>query len=114
MRRTEQSTRVHYKGSSEDFVIFAESPEQVKKWRNDKTLPLAEVLNGFHIFTTRHHGSQGMLDKASNSALENEFGTKNQDDVVKRILESGEVKEQKAREREGNTNLSNGTLGCFT
>lgn len=44
-----------------------------------------------------------MLDHASNGALENEFGTKNEDEVLRRILEQGEVKEQKTREREGNT-----------
>ena len=34
-----------------------------------------------------------MLDEASNSTLENEFGTHRDDDVVKQILEKGEVQE---------------------
>lgn len=37
------------------------------------------------------HGKQGVLNTASNSQLENEFGTKNEDDVVKQILEKGDI-----------------------
>jgi len=38
-------------------------------------------------------GSQGILDGASNSILENEFGTRNEEDVVKQILEKGSMQE---------------------
>ena len=38
-------------------------------------------------------GSQGILDGASNSSLENEFGTRNEEDVVKQILEKGSMQE---------------------
>jgi Shwachman-Bodian-Diamond syndrome (SBDS) protein len=38
-------------------------------------------------------GSQGILDGASNSSLENEFGTHNEEDVVKQILEKGSMQE---------------------
>jgi ribosome maturation protein Sdo1 len=41
------------------------------------------------------HGAQGNLDRASNALLENEFGTKNTDDVVQLILEKGDVQEVK-------------------
>lgn len=41
------------------------------------------------------HGAQGQLDRASKSMLENEFGTKNEEDVVRKILEQGDVQEQK-------------------
>jgi ribosome maturation protein Sdo1 len=37
------------------------------------------------------HGKQGVLNTASNSQLENEFGTKKEEDVVKQILEKGDV-----------------------
>jgi ribosome maturation protein Sdo1 len=43
------------------------------------------------------HGAQGNLDRASNALLENEFGTKNTDDVVQLILEKGDVQEVKVR-----------------
>jgi hypothetical protein len=37
------------------------------------------------------HGKQGVLNTASNSQLENEFGTKKEEDVVKQILEKGDI-----------------------
>lgn len=38
-------------------------------------------------------GAQGMLEGASHSQLENEFGTSNEDEVVKQILEKGNLQE---------------------
>ena len=38
-----------------------------------------------------------MLDAASKSTLENEFGTHNEDDAVKQILEHGEIQETEVR-----------------
>jgi ribosome maturation protein Sdo1 len=43
------------------------------------------------------HGKQGVLNTASNSQLENEFGTKNEDEVVKVILEKGDVQSSEVR-----------------
>src|ERR1700761_2536821 len=43
-------------------------------------------------FGTRH-GAQGNYDTASKSTLENEFGTHNDDEVIKEILEKGTVQE---------------------
>lgn len=37
------------------------------------------------------HGAQGVLDGASKSTLENEFGTSNEDEIIIKILEGGEV-----------------------
>lgn len=51
----------------------------------------------------RHQGAQGHLEEASRLALDNEFGTHQEEDVVRKILEGGEVKERKERERVGNT-----------
>ena len=36
------------------------------------------------------HGAQGILDGASKGALENEFGTSNDDECMIKILERGE------------------------
>ena len=38
-----------------------------------------------------------MLDAASHSTLENEFGTHKDDDVVAKILEAGEIQETEVR-----------------
>ena len=43
------------------------------------------------------HGKQGVLNTASNSQLENEFGTKNEDEVVKKILEKGDIQTSEVR-----------------
>ena len=37
------------------------------------------------------HGAQGTMDGASNATLENEFGTKNEDECISKILEGGSV-----------------------
>lgn len=39
------------------------------------------------------HGNQGILDAASNGSLESEFGTSKDDEVVKQILEKGNIVE---------------------
>jgi hypothetical protein len=44
--------RVHYKGKEDDFIVFAEGTEEVKKWKGDKSIPLAQVVNSFKIFVT--------------------------------------------------------------
>ena len=47
--------KVHYKGENtgDDFIIFIDSAEAVQKWRTDRTIPLAQVVQSFKIFTTR-------------------------------------------------------------
>ncbi|KAL5117254.1 hypothetical protein ACEQ8H_004813 [Pleosporales sp. CAS-2024a] len=102
-------TKVFYQGSAEGFVVFVESEEIVKKWKGDKTVPLTEVVAGWKIFTSEH-GKQGILNGASNSQLENEFGTKNEDDVVKQILEKGVIQTTENPERTGVTNESKGAM----
>ena len=51
-RGDKPATRVHYKGDHNDFVIFAESPEIVCRWKKDRSIPLMEVVDSFHVFTT--------------------------------------------------------------
>jgi hypothetical protein len=45
-------TKIHYKGNEDDFVILVESVEAVKKWKEDKTIPLVDVVNSFDVFAT--------------------------------------------------------------
>ncbi|KAF2401743.1 putative RNA binding protein [Trichodelitschia bisporula] len=108
MRADSLVAKVHYQGTDDDFVVIAESVEAVQKWKGDKTVPLVDVVNSFQVFCTHKQGIQGQLDRASNAALENEFGTKNEDDVVKMILEKGDVQEAKAGGRQGERNPNNG------
>lgn len=128
-------TKVHYKGADEDFIVFVESEEDLKKWKSDRSVPLAQVVNSFKIFVTHkyvspfssrthtgilavsersiydtqqvtvtvtairlltninphRHGAQGTMDGASKATLENEFGTKSEEDAIVKILEQGDV-----------------------
>jgi len=47
-----QNTKVHYKGADDDFVIYVESIQAVEEWKADKSVPLAQVVNGWKVFTT--------------------------------------------------------------
>ncbi|OQD74694.1 hypothetical protein PENDEC_c010G03288 [Penicillium decumbens] len=109
-RANDLATKVFYKGESDDFVVFVDDVEILKKWRIDRSIPLADVLNGWKIFVTHSHGAQGVLDTASNAALENEFGTKKEDECMVKILEGGELQTNTNREREGSKNDSKGPM----
>ncbi|KAK5945736.1 hypothetical protein PMZ80_002944 [Knufia obscura] len=84
-------TKVHYKGQEEDFIVFVESAEDLKNWKGDRSIPLAQVVDSFQVFVTHKHGAQGTLDTASKATLENEFGTKKEEDAIIKILEKGDV-----------------------
>lgn len=49
-----QSTqnKVHYKGESDDFLVFVDDPEVYKKWLTDSSIPLAHFVSSFKIFVT--------------------------------------------------------------
>jgi hypothetical protein len=47
--------------------------------------------------TTISHGTQGILNTASKGTLENEFGTSNEDEVIKQILQKGDVQNTQVR-----------------
>ncbi|CAI7661362.1 hypothetical protein PCG10_004688 [Penicillium crustosum] len=108
-RGNETANKIFYKGSSDDFIVFVDDLETLKKWKSDRSVPLTEVLNGWKIFVTHSHGAQGVLDTASQSALQNEFGTTKDDECMVKILEGGEYQATTAREREGGKNDSNGS-----
>jgi len=107
-RADTEQIKVHYKGNDDDFVVMAESIEAVKRWKEDKSTPLVDVVNSFDVFTTHKHGAQGTLDRASNALLENEFGTKNTDEVVQVILQKGDVQATQGAARQGERNPTNG------
>ena len=114
MRGNAGQTRVHFKGNTEDFVVLVDSKETLQEWKKDKSIPLAQVVDGWKIFVTHkyvpaipadmdkgivaheehRHGSQGVLDTASHGTLDDEFGTHKEEDVVEQILEKGTVMEQ--------------------
>jgi ribosome maturation protein Sdo1 len=64
-----------YKTKSNDFVVIVTSADAVTKYRKDPSTALVDVVDSFDIFVTHKHGAQGVLDRASNGQIENEFGT---------------------------------------
>lgn len=52
MRGNDPQVKVHYKGSDDDYVIYVDSKEAVQNWKNDSSVPLAQVVSGWKIFVT--------------------------------------------------------------
>lgn len=52
---------------------------------------MVEVVQLFKVFVTMKQGSQGVFHEASDSQLENAFSTKNEDEIIKKILKEGEA-----------------------
>lgn len=60
-------------------------------------MSLPQPLLGIVILTIISHGTQGILNTASKGTLENEFGTSNEDEVIKQILQKGDVQSTQVR-----------------
>ncbi|KAE8379956.1 ribosome maturation protein [Aspergillus bertholletiae] len=110
-RGNDPTSKVFYKGASEDFIVFVDDTQVLNNWRNDRSIPLADVVNGFKIFVTHRHGAQGIMDGASKGILQTEFGTANEDECITKILENGDYQSSVSRERQDDTNVANGPVG---
>ncbi|OAQ63384.1 ribosome maturation protein SBDS [Pochonia chlamydosporia 170] len=100
-------SKVHYKGSIDDFLVFVEDPEQYKQWlKGDTSIPLAQFVSAFKIFLTHRQGAQGTYDAAPKNILYSEFGTDNEDEVIKKILKDGTMQTMEMPGRQGVTNDS--------
>ena len=51
-RGNDAQTKVHYKGTTDDFVIFVENANAVQDYKQDSSVPLAHVVNGWKVFVT--------------------------------------------------------------
>ncbi|ODM22560.1 hypothetical protein SI65_00148 [Aspergillus cristatus] len=107
-RGNEANSKVFYKGANDDFVVFVDDIASLKNWRNDRSIPLAQVVNGWKIFVSHRHGAQGLLDGASKGLLESEFGTSNEDDVMVKILERGEYQTSVSSTHQADKNVNKG------
>ncbi|KAI3328871.1 shwachman-Bodian-diamond syndrome protein [Xylariaceae sp. AK1471] len=96
--------KIHFKGKDDDFIVFVDDNETYKKWLNDKSIPLAHFVSTFKVFVTHKQGTQGQLSDAANLTLAAEFGTEDQDEVIKQILEKGNVQETQFPGRGGPKN----------
>ncbi|KAL2885915.1 SDO1-like protein C21C3.19 [Ceratocystis lukuohia] len=108
MARGEVSrTRVHFRGESDDFIVFVDDESQCHQWKKDqRSVPLSHFVSSFQIFCTNHQGPNGQLNEAPNSLLDNEFGTHNEDEVIKKILTSGSM-----QTRDHEHSVSGGQVG---
>ncbi|KAK9371061.1 ribosome maturation protein [Lipomyces kononenkoae] len=86
--------KVFYRGKSHEFMVVVQSPQEYRRYKKDPSVPLVDVLNSFKVFVTRA-GTQGIIDEASRSMLENEFGTKDQNEIIQKVLRDGDFQEQK-------------------
>ncbi|KAL2757102.1 hypothetical protein ACRALDRAFT_1062710 [Sodiomyces alcalophilus JCM 7366] len=89
--------KIHFKGDNDDFFVFIDDPEDYQKWREDKSVPLANFISSFRIFVTHGQGNQGTFLTASKATLENQFGTSVDDEVIAQILEKGEFRTHEVR-----------------
>jgi len=49
-------TKVLYKGKgNETYVVIIDSHDDYEKWKKDGSVPLAQVLSGWKIFTTHKY-----------------------------------------------------------
>ncbi|KAG7880837.1 hypothetical protein KL905_002294 [Ogataea polymorpha] len=87
--------KLFYKGQSKDFVVFIDDKDAYEKYvhKHDRSIPLADVVSNFDIYTNQMgQGSEGKLEKASQTDLSVEFGeVKHAEDVLPLILEKGEI-----------------------
>jgi len=51
-----QTHKVHYKGNTDDFLVFVDDKEAYEQYKKqaegEKTTPLAQVVSSFKIFST--------------------------------------------------------------
>ncbi|SHO79273.1 Uncharacterized protein MSYG_3623 [Malassezia sympodialis ATCC 42132] len=84
-------SKVIYKNdpmSTDEYIVLV-NPETYVSWRSgDKTIPLADVVDTFQIFSSGQ-GSQGIMGQLSKQELHTVFGTSNTDDAIVKLLEAG-------------------------
>ncbi|KAF7559686.1 hypothetical protein G7046_g4478 [Stylonectria norvegica] len=102
-------TKVHYKGKSDDFLVFIDDTDTYTKWLADKSIPLAHFVSSFKVFLTHNHGSQGTFDTAPKTTLASEFDTEDVDEAIKVILQNGTTQTTSFPERVGTKNDSMGS-----
>jgi len=111
MRGNNLVNKVHLSKGGEDFIVLVEDKDALESWKKDSSTPLAQVVDGFKVFTTHGQGAQGILDSASKSTLEGAFGTSKEDEIIETILRDGQLQSTTASARESSTNDSKGSMG---
>ncbi|KAI5299984.1 hypothetical protein KEM55_000678 [Ascosphaera atra] len=105
--------KVFYQGKTDDFVVFVEDAEIVRRWKADKSIPLVDVVRSMQVFTTHKQGAQGMHDTASKASLSGEFGTDKAEDAIVKILEEGHIQDTENVGRVGVRNETQSQKNAF-
>jgi ribosome maturation protein Sdo1 len=69
------------------MVLIVEG-ESYRKYQQDKTIPLAQVVDSFEVYQFEE-GKSGRMGKPSQQELQATFGTTNEDDIVQFMCEHG-------------------------
>ena len=64
-RGNASQSKVHLQGKEDDFVIFVDDVKSVQDWKNDRSIPLAQVVSGFKIFVTHKYVLLSYSDASS-------------------------------------------------
>jgi ribosome maturation protein Sdo1 len=74
-----------------DLIVFA-NPGMTNRWRNDKSIPLVDVIQRFEIFDSATKGLQGKVNHVSKQRIFDALGTSNTEEAIRQILTHGEIK----------------------
>ncbi|ORZ03173.1 hypothetical protein BCR43DRAFT_535119 [Syncephalastrum racemosum] len=74
-----------------EYYVIA-NPGMASKWRNDKTIPLVDVVQSFDVWTSNCYKETGEAIRPPKGMLESAFQTKDGDEMVRQIVERGEEK----------------------
>ncbi|GLB34065.1 putative DUF1960-domain-containing protein [Lyophyllum shimeji] len=115
MPQTKAITKVVYHPdpkTTDEYTLIVNVPEY-KKWKagvrvSDTSLPLVEVVDSFKVYHS-NQGHTGLLYTPSQQQLDTHFGTHNENDVVKIVLEKGLV--QQSDRIESGTAIFNAARG---
>jgi hypothetical protein len=129
MKGSAELTFVHFRGNTDDWILFIDDVEQYNEWKQTEqagaskddadaetedagfVVPLF-VTGKDEIFITHKHGAQGKKDVASKVEIAAEFGTENRNVAIKQILLQGNLMESKLQERQGSKNDSIGAMSA--
>lgn len=83
-----QASKSIVKVDGTEFFVMT-YPGKAAEWKKDKTIPLVDVVQTFNVLTTSTGSNTGEAIHPPKGILESAFGTSNQDDIVKKIIEEG-------------------------
>jgi len=77
-------------GDRPSTMVLMVNEEMLKKYKKDKSIPLAEVVDSFDVLKYEM-GSSGQLNRPSKAEIKEAFGTTNEDEIVQIMLNKGSL-----------------------